>query len=1433
MPAHIQALDLPEIMDIIGHHLSKGTLLNCIQVNRSWHDYFVPILWKSFIFSAYSSQPQPPVETLLKYAHYIRQLEFSGLIPPWYMSIGCKNLDFLKVVGERFVLEDSSEDPLTSLIQENPGLQRLILFDVGPHPEEMFWDAVAGLTELKSLIVNRIEVPPQSTHAFFRAISAYTPTLRLDKVYFKRIRLEYEEENGEEEEEGGQVQEGEGLEQQHESGEETMRTGGNGAQGQEDTTSDNDDDTNNTHDYNTVTSFFYAPEVPPGVTFSRLKTLYMFDLTGTGYDKQLWILENAPRLEHLSWRGGYDFEFPTESFISALESGHLSRLESLELRGSHLKDPEIAQILSHMNRLVKLVAPRTELGPLAMKQLFQHYETVRELDISGCENVRSWMIQMFLCKFASLELRKLSLDFEFGYVDKEKGVVEEEEEEEEEESDDDEDENWADVAAGEDGDNETAEAEVKAEAAELETGADGIGGAEEETATKDAEVTKVEEAIITEADVEQIVVEMATAEGEKIEELEETASGVEDATVGGVAITSETTRDVVAIAQVDEQEPAAIEVAGAEGEEVQEEEDTATVFTPEEIAAAMAAAQWDQQQIEADTADAEAEENPDDLWKNLVPYVHSEERQRIIFERLGQLKYLEELNIKQQTERPYSAAEQLRAGVVQKVLDLSLKNGMDLLSGLSRLREFYFPGPQEMGEREVLWIIEHWGGSQMTYMFSFSASARKKPASSSTKHTTIHMTTTKPGTTTTTAVALPMQLPEILYIIFSYLSEHTIRHSIRFVCKQWLAISRPFVQASALWKDRTINGYKHGFILNHLHHVTILRVLFEQTWQLKNTQFAWGELVEKIDTLKDKGQLRIWKLELNGGNFLESRIYTILPRITTLTHLRIERVVQQVVHVGVILAVAPHLKKLHIEGTKAQQSHANQCRRLVNLTIKWMSIDQSTLESIVAQCPQLVTLRLVELGQASSQVEPFDRSSLFTLVSSACPFMSWFHLSFEGQSMSREESIAYTETFDPQPAKESITAIKARIQQRPASRRVMSILSNDIRPETHLQLFRTQTVNVNTITTLEICLGNGLLLSRYVSHTLHDILCSSPWLQHLIAPMIPYYAEYFDLEGPVDPVSGSYHPRQCRLGKPPMDLFRTRKRIWACRGLKTLRIQIDSMDTDHASEENARIMFGYLVRVCPDLQELSIRRRQLNLNLAGGLCLLTRLRKLERLMIWTDTWTKFSKKDLEWMARVPKKKSMEQWVLGLATGSRSPKRGGSEDRQYFQQYDLNGKSRPGMAARTLSSVSTSSSSSTESRSDTERGGGSSGENDTETPLTIEDMKAVGTMADIEAWEREQESIKRRKSGSSRGIGRLSSHNRRTLKEEKRQGQRRDTLDQEDEGICWPKLEFLGLQLVMVHKEQPLKLEEHLPAMIAKIRPETKFSCEASRWHEMN
>ncbi|KAF9281202.1 hypothetical protein BGZ68_006791 [Mortierella alpina] len=85
-----------------------------------------------------------------------------------------------------------------------------------------------------------------------------------------------------------------------------------------------------------------------------------------------------------------------------------------------------------------------------------------------------------------------------------------------------------------------------------------------------------------------------------------------------------------------------------------------------------------------------------------------DERQQLVFERLSKLELLEELNIIQLKDRPSAAVEQLTVGMVPKILDLRLINGLDLLRNLRRLRCFYFSGPQEMSEIDVQWMIEHW-----------------------------------------------------------------------------------------------------------------------------------------------------------------------------------------------------------------------------------------------------------------------------------------------------------------------------------------------------------------------------------------------------------------------------------------------------------------------------------------------------------------------------------------------------------------------------------------------------------------------------------------------------------------------------------------------------------------------------------------------------
>ncbi|KAG0041657.1 hypothetical protein BGZ83_001487 [Gryganskiella cystojenkinii] len=99
------------------------------------------------------------------------------------------------------------------------------------------------------------------------------------------------------------------------------------------------------------------------------------------------------------------------------------------------------------------------------------------------------------------------------------------------------------------------------------------------------------------------------------------------------------------------------------------------------------------------------------------------------------------------------------------------------------------------------------------------------------------------------------------------------------------------------------------------------------------------------------------------------------------------------------------------------------------------------------------------------------------------------------------------------------------------------------------------------------------------------------------------------------------------------------ERIWACRGLKTLSFQLDTYKKNSyrtATATNLDI-FSYLSRVCPQLQDLELCVEPCVLGLENGLCLLTRLRNLERLKITIAVRHaregSFEETDFCWIAR--------------------------------------------------------------------------------------------------------------------------------------------------------------------------------------------------------
>ncbi|KAG0049706.1 hypothetical protein BGZ83_005477 [Gryganskiella cystojenkinii] len=76
--------------------------------------------------------------------------------------------------------------------------------------------------------------------------------------------------------------------------------------------------------------------------------------------------------------------------------------------------------------------------------------------------------------------------------------------------------------------------------------------------------------------------------------------------------------------------------------------------------------------------------------------------------------------------------------------------------------------------------------------------------------------------------------------------------------------------------------------------------------------------------------------------------------------------------------------------------------------------------------------------------------------------------------------------------------------------------------------------------------------------------------------------------------------------------------IWACRRLRTLSMRVSRHRRGKTSKIWTGCIFGYISRVCPHLQELSLTMDCQVLALESGVCLLTRLRSLRRLELVMD-----------------------------------------------------------------------------------------------------------------------------------------------------------------------------------------------------------------------
>ncbi|KAG0262633.1 hypothetical protein BG011_009940 [Mortierella polycephala] len=493
----------------------------------------------------------------------------------------------------------------------------------------------------------------------------------------------------------------------------------------------------------------------------------------------------------------------------------------------------------------------------------------------------------------------------------------------------------------------------------------------------------------------------------------------------------------------------------------------------------------------------------------------------------------------------------------------------------------------------------------------------------------------------------PMDIPEILGLIFSFLSQYTLRRCVALVCHQWRAIAQPLVHGTVIWSlDKNSSFYPRKQALEGLQQAGVLRIVDDppmKGWYthspIKLLADNWSVLIERLDTVaKTQRGLWIHDLRLTYHLDFDTALYPLLTLVgPKLTCLELHNMRDTKTPVETVLDLCPRLRRLHLhynhhyttytwskEQRQEWQARQRQTlstrssrRRLYSLTLDGDAIEKTVLLCLLQDLPELQELQLIGLRHLSKQYSDlpahsppkndilvsFYNSDVFGQIAALCPRLT--SIKFATVDHQWNQCIAleqWENVLAPFP--------------------MVSHYGFEARDLTTLNFRCIQTYARNTLTSLAI---SETWLRDRVGEPLHKYLCQSPHLLHLRAPSVNMSDAWFNPEVFRDNIVD---------GDQPMV-----RKFWACRNLQTLHLKFDWERTKrhvYSCPGNRLLIFGYIVRVCPRLRDLRISCEHIDLYLASGFCLLSRLQDLQRLTIVTRYVRDLRLMDIEWIINTPK-----------------------------------------------------------------------------------------------------------------------------------------------------------------------------------------------------
>ncbi|KAH7059958.1 hypothetical protein BKA57DRAFT_498972 [Linnemannia elongata] len=532
-----------------------------------------------------------------------------------------------------------------------------------------------------------------------------------------------------------------------------------------------------------------------------------------------------------------------------------------------------------------------------------------------------------------------------------------------------------------------------------------------------------------------------------------------------------------------------------------------------------------------------------------------------------------------------------------------------------------------------------------------------------------------------------LEIPEIMANIFEYLDDEEANRTLILVCRQWYVWNRDRIFRDLYWNSDLTPEELEGEVLSRLGcglgpnrlfcHVRIrygdsdpalekwrqlvaalalADPMKKHVWAMKDAQGEGDGRSggEEDETSVERAAGEDGAIEVIGGTRQDDSCEAEKDRYRVIRHLTITGMVQFDSHMWQILSGLSHLTSLTVKidscGWISMHNVLNSCVHLENLhleTTTWVSIpgsnwligededddddnrlsslegqpvrrrrsqarplalrslvlrnaqfDQRALEAFLLFVPFLYRIQVAVWLPYLSRPTQGDRERVCQLVRTHCPLVRVFHFSYQGLHVIRTAPKDMDPVFDlcPRMTEWMVSAV-------------------------HFTTTLIDRLPQDVLTTLEI-------IGADCEH-LHTYLCTATHLQHLRAPRTRFPYEHMDIhhrsvEG--FPYTGGV--RGSGYGgvehRSVQDVAATVSKVWACRGLLTLKLAVSHMSNQ---PQASRIVFGYISRVCPRLQDLEIcgpegmrmdrkiRPTPMCMALEGGFCLLSRLKRLERLCV--------------------------------------------------------------------------------------------------------------------------------------------------------------------------------------------------------------------------